>query len=99
MSMPSRNEPCPCGSGKKFKLCHIDNLEGLSTGRSGRDPIPYVLAGLGVVGGAVLMSPTGLKVGLAVAGGGIMLAVGYSLFRDPPSSKGGGDPGAINVGG
>jgi preprotein translocase subunit SecA len=19
-----RNEPCPCGSGKKFKLCHGD---------------------------------------------------------------------------
>ena len=19
---PGRNEPCPCGSGKKFKLCH-----------------------------------------------------------------------------
>ena len=99
MSIPSRNEPCPCGSGKKFKLCHIGNLEGLSTGRSRRDPIPYVIAGLGVVGGVVLMSTTGLKVGLTVAGGGIMLAVGYILFRNPPSSKGGGDPGAINFGG
>ena len=24
-----RNDPCPCGSGKKFKKCHIDNPEGL----------------------------------------------------------------------
>lgn len=21
--MPGRNEPCPCGSGKKFKHCHL----------------------------------------------------------------------------
>jgi len=20
--MPGRNEPCPCGSGKKYKQCH-----------------------------------------------------------------------------
>jgi SEC-C motif len=22
MPKPGRNDPCPCGSGKKFKLCH-----------------------------------------------------------------------------
>lgn len=22
-----RNEPCPCGSGKKFKRCHIDKIQ------------------------------------------------------------------------
>ena len=26
---PSRNVPCPCGSGKKFKKCHIDDVESL----------------------------------------------------------------------
>lgn len=26
---PSRNDPCPCGSGKKFKKCHIDDVEAL----------------------------------------------------------------------
>ena len=26
---PSRNDPCPCGSGKKFKKCHIDDVESL----------------------------------------------------------------------
>ncbi len=30
-SRPGRNEPCPCGSGKKFKKCH---------GRSGASPAP-----------------------------------------------------------
>ena len=24
--MPGRNDPCPCGSGKKFKNCHGRNL-------------------------------------------------------------------------
>jgi len=23
-----RNDPCPCGSGKKYKHCHGANLEG-----------------------------------------------------------------------
>ena len=26
---PSRNAPCPCGSGKKYKKCHIDDMESL----------------------------------------------------------------------
>ena len=26
---PSRNDLCPCGSGKKFKKCHIDDVESL----------------------------------------------------------------------
>jgi len=21
--LPGRNDPCPCGSGKKFKVCHL----------------------------------------------------------------------------
>jgi preprotein translocase subunit SecA len=23
MKLPGRNDPCPCGSGKKFKVCHL----------------------------------------------------------------------------
>ncbi len=23
-----RNEPCPCGSGRKFKACHYDQVRG-----------------------------------------------------------------------
>ena len=26
---PGRNDLCPCGSGKKFKKCHIDDVESL----------------------------------------------------------------------
>ena len=27
MPSPGRNEPCPCGSGKKFKQCHATKQE------------------------------------------------------------------------
>lgn len=27
-----RNEPCPCGSGVKFKKCHLYNVEALNLG-------------------------------------------------------------------
>ena len=26
-SVPGRNEPCYCGSGKKYKVCHGGNIE------------------------------------------------------------------------
>jgi hypothetical protein len=25
--VPGRNDPCPCGSGKKYKQCHLDKDE------------------------------------------------------------------------
>jgi len=99
MNVPSRNEPCPCGSTKKFKHCHINDLESLHTGRKGRDPIPFIIGMLGVIAGVVVMYTVDLKSGLAAAGAGVMTAVAYGLFKSPPSSKGGGDPGAINFGG
>jgi hypothetical protein len=33
---PGRNEPCPCGSGKKFKRCCMDATRNAGRGRSGR---------------------------------------------------------------
>jgi preprotein translocase subunit SecA len=27
-----RNDPCPCGSGKKYKKCHMQSDEGAETG-------------------------------------------------------------------
>lgn len=29
-----RNDPCPCGSGKKFKKCHMGREDELSIGRA-----------------------------------------------------------------
>jgi hypothetical protein len=38
MAIPGRNEPCPCGSGKRYKLCHgrIDSLD---------EKVAFVVAG------------------------------------------------------
>ena len=27
-----RNDPCPCGSGKKYKKCHLPQEEGTAAG-------------------------------------------------------------------
>ncbi len=32
----SRNDPCPCGSGKKYKRCHLESDRALSGGQSPR---------------------------------------------------------------
>jgi len=36
---PGRNDPCPCGSGKKFKRCHLQSIQELGTRLS---PIEYL---------------------------------------------------------
>ena len=30
---PSRNDPCPCGSRKKYKKCHLDEVNSLNVGK------------------------------------------------------------------
>ena len=42
-----RNEPCPCGSGKKYKHCHGAKTSGLTTGQR----IAIGLIGALIVGG------------------------------------------------
>ena len=99
MSMPSRNAPCPCGSGKKFKVCYQSEACTLDGVNNRRDPIPFIIAALGIVAGGIVMNTEDVESGLATMGVGLMIAIAYGLFRNPPSSKGGGDPGAINFGG
>ncbi|MDP9228140.1 MAG: SEC-C metal-binding domain-containing protein, partial [Actinomycetota bacterium] len=38
MPMPSRNAPCPCGSGKKYKLCCLPKLQPAPSRQSARVP-------------------------------------------------------------
>jgi len=33
MAKPGRNEPCPCGSGKKYKNCHESKTSSVRTSR------------------------------------------------------------------
>ena len=35
---PGRNELCPCGSGRKFKRCHLDDVETLKSALSRQHP-------------------------------------------------------------
>ena len=35
MKKIGRNDPCPCGSGKKFKKCHLGREEDLTLDRLG----------------------------------------------------------------
>ncbi|MDZ4674715.1 MAG: SEC-C metal-binding domain-containing protein, partial [Gemmatimonadota bacterium] len=37
MPSPHRNDPCPCGSGKKFKRCHGQSAGGFHPGLSVAD--------------------------------------------------------------
>ena len=37
--MPSRNEPCPCGSGRKFKRCCLERLEFVARELRARDEL------------------------------------------------------------
>ena len=103
MMRVGRNDLCPCGSGLKYKKCHmlIDlgeaPSEGASNGLNGK-----VLGGViaaGVLVGLGVGQSYGAQTGIAVGGGIIALAVAWSVFRDPPPPKSGGDdPAAINFG-
>ena len=99
MSAPRRNEPCPCGSGKKYKHCYVEDTCGLKTNMKGRSRAPLIIVGVGTITGLGIMVTFDGHTGLGIIGSGIVLALAYFMFLDPPDPKGGGDPGAINFGG
>lgn len=98
MAKVGRNDPCPCGSGKKYKQCCVDKPAEQAP-KAMRLGLP-ILLGLAAIGFAGLIwSSKGVVPGLIVGAGGLMIVGLVLLLRDPPSSTGGGDPGAINFGG
>ena len=73
----SRNDPCPCGSGQKYKKCCLD----------APDPRTERRQKVWTIGGAVLATATllsfvlaGYEVGSAVALGSFGVAIGYMLI-------------------
>lgn len=50
MSKIGRNDPCPCGSGRKYKHCCLADRRGTST----RTRVLMLLVGLVLVAGAIL---------------------------------------------
>lgn len=98
-----RNDPCPCGCGKKYKHCLLGKQEAIDLGGDANESDSRVSAAIAVAGailGVVLGVTQGVEMGLGV-GGGIVLAVGaWIIFRNPPPPRAGGsDPAAINFGG
>ena len=97
MKTVSRNEPCPCGSGKKYKHCHL--------GKSTVEPkspgfiVPAVLAIAGVALGVYVAATKGVGAGISIAAGSLIVVGLFVLLRNPPPPGKGGDPGAINFGG
>ena len=94
-----RNQPCPCGSGKKYKHCHLGKPAPQVARK--RMILPILIA-LGGIGGAVAIQVSSDRPMQAVAIGaaGLVLAGIVAVFRDPPPPDASGkDPGAINFGG
>ncbi len=94
----SRNDPCPCGSGKKYKSCHLGREQELAAGSRAR-PIAIVLAVISALGlGGLIFASKGAEAGVAVAAGGLMLVgIAATVWKPPPPGDGG-DSGAINFG-
>ncbi len=94
---PSRNAPCPCGSGKKYKHCHAGQQEEIvkqSNTRLFKIAIP-----VGVVAGIGVGISQGFITGIAVAVGVVMMAGLVLIFRNPPPPSGSGkDPAGLGFG-
>ncbi len=76
MSKPSRNEPCHCGSGRKYKHCHLE--EDRAKGPSSRQTDMDIAIAAQNEREAKESRP--LKIGLAIVG--IGLAVGIGVWKD-----------------
>ena len=81
----SRNAPCPCGSGKKYKHCHMG--QPLGSPRLRRLFAGATIAG--VLGVAWLVANlSGWRTGGFTALGGIALVALYLVLRNPPPPTG-----------
>jgi hypothetical protein len=90
-----RNEPCPCGSGKKFKQCCL----GKAPVKDQRYKRLLILVGfLFVVAGAVVGYITTPKNGALTGVTGVLLVAMVGMIRKPPSSSGKGGGDQINFG-
>ncbi len=93
-----RNAPCPCGSGKKYKHCHLGkDFEEVKRKKEIGVIIVFVL---GIVLGIVawqIRDDFGLGAGVAI--GVIVLDSMVFVFRDPPPpNANSGDPAGLNFG-
>jgi hypothetical protein len=82
----SRNAPCPCGSGKKYKHCHLGKPVGLTRRKK---QFLIVLAFAVIIGGAAAVAQFwGWRAGGFTGVGGMAALVAYLVFTNPPPSRG-----------
>ena len=109
LSTLGRNEPCHCGSGKKYKHCHMrEDLRLAAQGMPTTEDEDYVApsktipVAIGVVGAVVAVGAGvqyGAEAGFLFAVIGALLLGGYFIFRNPPPPRSdGGDPSGLNFG-
>ena len=104
----SRNAPCPCDSGKKYKLCHLGKLlpgeevnSVTGTPIHTNDPkLTRILIGLGIIFSAVSgIVRDDFMTSMVVALGWTFLCFIYLNLRNPPPiNENAGDPAALNFG-
>ena len=114
MSQPSRNDPCHCGSGRKYKNCHLRADEAMDRAArgapvaqdareahssAGGDRALLLLAGLGVIAAIALGAMSGPRAGLLLAAAWAIGVMIWMSLRDlPPPHENPGDPAALNFG-
>jgi hypothetical protein len=104
-----RNDPCPCGSGKKYKRCHLeeDLAKRVTRGVDGEilnvqgpnNTVMWAIAGLITIAGVVLAAMGHIDWGIGVGVGGLIILGAWVIIRNPPPpNKDDQDPSGINFG-
>ena len=92
-----RNDPCPCGSGKKYKHCHLDKA--MPEEKRKKNAAFAIVIALGIAAFVAAWQIKGdLGTGLSVGLGVLVLGTMVVVFRDPPPPSDGDDPAALNFG-
>lgn len=99
VSGTSRNAPCPCGSGKKFKHCHLGKEDALTEEGKTRKIILTVVA-IGLIAFVGMMfTVKGFSGGVAsLVGGLIVFGTVAVLTKPPPATRNKEDGAAIDFG-
>lgn len=111
MAKVGRNEPCPCGSGKKYKNCHWGKEEQLSPlqvdpdalGETPGESTPFIQRMIPALVAALVLGVAGLAwrggEGLVLGASiGLLLGIGWMLFKNPPPPRDADGGSSINFG-
>ena len=99
----ARNDPCPCGSGKKYKHCHLGTSLEDTVDEEGvvirRGPARWPLFAVAVIVGVLIGLWRGPDSGIIVTIGGFLVAGIYASVSRPPAPKENpGNPAALDFG-